>query len=151
MAKINLDDPRIAFGRVTIKVDGQEYMARTISYSDNMEFSDVEGNARMSAGTTDGVYKTDEGSLEVYAEEFAEIIEAFGEDFYGKRFEIGVAYEKQGSSKLTQDTLVKCRWTKRAANDQAGPDGLVRPMSFKPAYIKWNGKMPLKNMPAGAS
>lgn len=150
MPKIDTTDPRITFARVTITVDGSEILVKSISYGDGIQFGDVTGNAAMSLGTTDGAYAADEGSLDVYADEFAEILEKFGTKFYSKTFDISVAYEKKGSSKLTKDELIGCRWTKRGGNDQAGGDGLSRTLGFKPAYVKFNGKNPLDKMPTGA-
>lgn len=150
MPKIDIEDSRLSFARVTYKVDGVEYLAKSVTYGDGIEFADIEGNSQMSAGTSDGVYKADEGTIEFYADEFAQIMEAMGDKFYEKRFEVTAAYEKSGSSKLTADTLIGCRWTKRAVSDQSGPDGLTRSLSFKPAYIKMNGKNPLSKMPTGA-
>lgn len=150
--KIDIENPRITFARVTINIgDTKEVLCKSISYGDSIESSDIEGNARMSLGRTDGQYKTDEGSVELYADEFAVLVEALGDKFYEQTFEISVAYEKLGESKLTADTLVSCRFTKRSSNDQSGSDGLTRSLSFKPMYIKWNGKNPLSKMPTGAA
>lgn len=150
MPKIDITDPKITFARVTITTDGKETFAKSISYSDGTQFSQIEGNASMSLGTTDGLYAADEGTLSLYADDAADLIEAFGDKFYEKTFTISVAYEKSGSSKLTKDELIGVRWTKRSANDQSGGDGLTRDFSFKPAYIKWNGKNPRSKMPTGA-
>lgn len=148
--KLDTTDPRITFARVVITVDGSEILVKSISYGDGIQFSDVTGNAPMSLGTTDGAYAADEGTLDVYADEYAQILEKFGTEFYRKSFDISVAYEKDGSSKLTKDELIGCRWTKRGVNDQAGGDGLSRTLGFKPAYVKFQGQAPLKNMPTGA-
>ncbi|GGL15893.1 hypothetical protein [Deinococcus radiotolerans] len=151
MPKIDITDPRITFARVTINVDGEEIFAKSISYSDGTQFSQVEGNAGMSLGTTDGLYAADEGTISLYADEAAQVVEKFGDKFYEKTFTVSVAYEKSGSSQLTKDELIGVRWTKRSVNDQSGGDGLTRDFSYKPAYIKWNGKNPRSKMPAGAN
>ena len=148
--KIDVTDARLTFARVTITIDGSEYFAKSISYSDGMQFSEVEGNAQMSLGTTDGMYAADEGTIELYADEFAAIIDKHGDKFYEKSFDVSCAFEKKGQSKLTKDEIIGCRWTKRSANDTSGGDGLTRSLSYKPRYIKWNGKNPLSKMPQGA-
>lgn len=147
---IDVSDPRISFARVTITINGKEYLAKSISYSDGIQFSGVEGNAQMSLGTTDGMYSADEGTIELYADDFAALMTDMGAEFYSKSFDVSCAFEKSGSSQLTKDEIIGCRWTKRSANDQSGGDGLTRSLSYKPAYIKWNGVAPLKNMPTGA-
>lgn len=150
MPKIDIENPRITFARVVIKVDGSEILAKSIQYGDSVEFAQVEGNSRMSLGTTDGQYKADEASMELYADDAAELIERLGDKFYDKVFTVSVAFEKSGSSKLTQDELIGCRMTKRAVNDQSGSDALMRTFSFMPSYLKMNGKNPLSKMPTGA-
>lgn len=150
MPKIDITNPRITFARIKVEVDGKEILLKSVSYSDSMERSDIEGNARMALGVSDGMYKTEEGEIEVYADEFAEIVETFGDKFYDKDFDISVTYEKLGQSKLTKDEIIGCRWTKRGSDNQAGAEALTRKLSYKPSYIKWNGKNPLSNMPEGA-
>jgi hypothetical protein len=149
MAKLNTEDPRITYSRVTVKIKGKEYLAKSIAYEDSMAFGEIEGNSQMSLGTSDGMYSTSEQQIDFYADEFAEIMDDFGDGFYDERFEVTCAYEKSGDSKLTIDTLVACRWTKRMATN-TGSDALTRSLSYKPHYIKWNGKNPLKRMPTGA-
>ena len=150
MPKIDTKNPRLTFARIKIEVDGKEILARSISYGDSIERGDIEGNARMALGVSDGMYKTDEGELTVYADEYAEIVDAFGDKFFEKDFDVSVAYEKLGSSKLTKDELIGCRWTKRGVSDEAGGDALTRTLGFKPHYIKMNGRAPLSKMPEGA-
>ncbi|MFC5846737.1 hypothetical protein [Deinococcus petrolearius] len=150
MPKIDIENPRITFARLTVTVGSTEILLRSISYSDSMERGDIEGNARMSLGVTDGMYRTDEGEIEVYADEFAVLMDAFGDGFYEKSFDVSVAYEKIGSSTLTKDEVIGCRWTKRSSSNETGPDALTRSLSYKPLYIRWNGKNPLSKMPDGA-
>lgn len=151
MPKIDTTNPRLTFARIKIEVDGAEILVKSISYGDSIERSDVEGNARMALGVSDGMYKTDDGELSVYADEYAEIVDKFGDKFYEKDFDIAVTYEKLGSSKLTKDELKGCRWTKRGVSDESGADAVTRSLGFKPAYIKMNGKNPLSKMPDGAA
>lgn len=149
--KFDPNNDKIAFAQTTLKADGLELSCKQVSYGDSIEYADIEANSQMSLGTTAGVYRTDEGTLEIYADDFAELMEKYGPEFYSKRFEITNAYQKLGDSKLNIDTLVAVRFVKRSANDQTGPDGLSRTVAIKPFYIKWNGKDPLPNMPTGAS
>ncbi|MFC6592413.1 hypothetical protein ACFP81_10680 [Deinococcus lacus] len=156
MPKIDTKDPRLTFAQIKITVDTTEIFAKSISYGDSMDFADVEGNQQMSAGTTAGVYKADEASIELYLEEYAALLDAFKDNFYRTTFKVTVAYEYQlagiTGGKMKADELVACRWTKRAANDQSGADGLTRSLSFKPLYIKAGGHNPLPGaaMPQGA-
>lgn len=158
MPKIDIENPRMGFARIKIEVDGKEILCKSVSYGDSMERGNVEGNARMSLGVTDGMYKADECELELYMAEYAELIDAFGEKFYTKNFDVSIAFEKSGDGgsgnanegKLTKDELVGCRFTKRAAQDQSGTDGLTRRLTCQPTYVKFNGKNPLPTMPQGA-
>lgn len=142
-------EENVTHAQTTLKVDGKEYNCKARNYGDSLEIGEVEGASQMATGRTPGLYKTDDSEVELYAEDFAELMEAFGPDFYKKTFEITNAYTKLGDSKLTVDTLVKCRFTKRSAGDQAGGDALTRTVGIKPLYIKWNGKNPLNPMPKG--
>lgn len=142
-------DEQISFAQATLKIDGQEYNCKAKSYGDSLEIGEVEGASQMATGRTPGQYKTDDSEIELYADDFAALVEALGGDFYKKTFEITNAYEKLGDSKLTSDTLVRCRFTKRSASDQAGGDATTRTVGVKPLYIKWNGKDPLNPMPKG--
>lgn len=153
MPTIDIENPRITFARVTIHVDGKEILCKSISYGDSVERGDIEGNARMALGFSDGMYKTDDGEITVYAEDYATIIDAFGDKFYDKSFSVSVTYDAGtpagGGGKLTKDELMGCRWTKRGATNEAGGDALTRTLGFKPAYIKMNGRAPLSKMPTG--
>ena len=151
MPKIDVENPRITYARIKIEVDGKEYLCKSVSYGDSIERSDIEGNAQMSLGVSDGMYKTDDGEIAVFADEFAELVMAFGDKFFEKNFDVSVTYEKKGSSQLTKDELKGCRFTKRAVSDEAGADALSRSVGFKPAYIKFNGQNPLSKMPDGAA
>lgn len=148
--KFDPNNDKIAFMQTTLKAAGMELSCKQVSYGDSMEFAEIEANSQMSLGTTSGIYRTDESTLEIYADDFADLMDKHGEKFYSTRFEITNTYEKLGDSKLSIDTLVAVRFVKRSVNDQTGPDGLTRTVAIKPAYIRWNGKDPLPNMPAGA-
>jgi hypothetical protein len=124
-------------------------LVKAVDYSDSIEYSEIEGNARMSLGTSEGMYRTDEASMELYLAEFDEVQDTFAEKMYSKRFTVTAAYTIGGKTRT--DTLVGCRWVKRTASNQTGADALTRTLPFKPAYIKWNGKNPLEKMPAGAN
>lgn len=148
--KFSIDDDAIAFAQSTLKVDGKEYSIKTSSYGDSVERADVESNSQIAIAQTAGMYKTDDSALDMFADDFGQLMEDFGDKFYTKSFEVTNAYQKRGSSKLTIDTLVGCRFTKRSASDSSGADPMMRNIGFKPRYIKWNGKNPFPNMPAGA-
>lgn len=152
MPKIDTENPRLTFAQVRVEVKGLEILVKSVSYSDSMERSQIEGNAQMSLGVSAGMYKAEDGEIEVYADEFAELVEAFGDKFYTQSFDISVAFanENQGAGKLTNDKIIGCRWTKRGASDQAGSDALTRTLGYTPSYIQWNGKNPLPTMPNGA-
>lgn len=147
MAKFREDN--VTFAQAILKIDGLELNIKMKSYGDTMDIGDVEGASQMTTGRTAGQYKTDDCEVEMYAEDFAELVEKFGEEMYNKTFTVTNTYEKLGDSKLTQDELIKCRFNKRAANDQTGPDATTRTVGFKPVFIRWNGKNPLKTMPKG--
>ncbi|MDV6376369.1 hypothetical protein [Deinococcus arenicola] len=132
-----------SYAQAIMKLDGQEYAIKTKSYGDSVESTDIEGSSMMSIGRTQGAYKTDETSIEMYADDFAELIERFGEQFFLKTFTVTNTYMPASGSKLKQDELVRCRFTKRAASDSAGSDATTRTLSIKPVLIRWNGKNPL--------
>ena len=139
-----------SYANCTLTIRGKEYAAKAVSYGDNVERAEVEGASRMSLGQTQGSYKTDEAIFELFGPDFDRLMQDVGDGFYDlEPFEITNAYETLGQTKMTTDTLVKCRPLKRTANDQAGIDPLSRTVTLKPLYIKWAGKNPLKVMPKG--
>ncbi|MCD0156012.1 hypothetical protein [Deinococcus sp. 6GRE01] len=150
MPKIDIENSRLGFAQIRVEVDGKEILLKSVSYGDAMERSQIEGNAQMSLGMSAGMYKADDGEIEVYADEFAELVEAFGEKFYTKPFDISVTFEPEGTTKLTKDEIIGCRWNKRGVSDQTGSDALTRTLGYTAAYVKFGGKNPLPNMPDGA-
>lgn len=145
-------DVMTSYAQSILKIDGVEYSIKTKSYGDNVEFTDVDGSSAVSVGRTQGMYKTDEASIEMHADDYADLIEKFGEQFFLKAFTVTNTYLVTGTdSKLSQDELVRCRFTKRAASDSSGAEALTRTLSIKPLIIRWNGKNPLpaEMMPKG--
>lgn len=144
-------DTMTSFAQSILKIDGVEYSIKSKSYGDNVEFMDVDGSSAVSVGRTQGMYKTDEVSVEMHADDYADLIEKFGEQFFMKTFTVTNTYVVEGDSKLKQDELVRCRFTKRAASDSSGADALTRTLSLKPLIVRWNGKNPLPDalMPKG--
>lgn len=156
MPKIDTKDPALTFAQVRLTIDdNREIFAKSVSYGDGMEFADVEGNQQMAAGTTAGMYKTDEGTLELYLDDYADLLDAFGDEFYRQTFTVSVAYEYanvgRNEGKLKADILYGCRFTKRGSNYQSGSDGLTKSLSFKPLYVAEGGHNPLPSaaMPTG--
>lgn len=156
MPKIDTTDPALSYAQVRLSVDSiREIFAKSVSYGDGMEFADIEGNQQMAAGTTAGMYKADEGTLELYLDDYAELLELFGDEFYRKTFTVSVAYDYaaagRSDGKLQADELIGCRFTKRGSNYQSGSDGLTKSLGFKPMYVKEGGHNPLPSaaMPTG--
>lgn len=154
--KIDTENPRLTFAQIRLTVDTvKEILAKAIDYADGVEFADVEGNAAMAVARTAGIYRADECTLEVFLDEYKQILDAFGDEFFTKPFEVNVAYDYSGLNseyKISNDVLMGCRFTKRASSNQAGPDALTRTLSFKPMWIKSDGHLPLPAamMPTGA-
>ncbi|THF70503.1 hypothetical protein E7T06_07300 [Deinococcus sp. Arct2-2] len=148
MPKLDIENPRAGFASLVLNVDGKEFLVKSVSYSDGIDRGQIEGNARMSLGVSEGMYKAEESTLELYLAEYDEVMDAFADEFFNKAFTVTAAFESAGKTRT--DTLVGCRWTKRSSDNQSGPDALTRSLSFLPQYIKVNGKNPLKKMPTGA-
>lgn len=139
-----------SYANCTLMIGGEEYAAKAVSYGDNVERGEVEGASRMTMGQTQGAYKTDEATFELFGPEFDRLMGKHGDGFYDiEPFTVTNAYEKVGESTMQTDTLVKCRPLKRTASDQAGVDPLARTLIVKPLYIKFAGKNPLNPMPKG--
>lgn len=147
---MKFNEKMASYAQSTMHMDGQEYNIKAKSYSDSLETALVSGASQMAIGRTAGQYQAGEAEIEAYADDFAELMERLGDEFYEKDFEITNAYEKVGETKLTVDTLMMCRFIKREASDESGSaDALTRTLGVQPLYIKWNGKNPLKKMPKG--
>lgn len=151
MTKLDIKDPRLTFASLTLEVNGKEIMIKSVSYGDGLERGTVDGNARMALGVTEGLYKAEDGEIELYEKEFREMLDAFGEDFYEKDFDISAAYASKGTGgKTVKDEVIGCYWKNRGASHQSGTDGLVYKIGYSASYVKFGGKNPMKNMPDGA-
>jgi len=147
--KFSLDGEAASFVHTTLKIGNVEYTVKTYSYGDSIERGDVDGNSRIVLAQTAGIYKTDDSSLDMFADDFALLMDTVKATFYEASFTITNAYQKHGDSKLTIDTLLGCRFTKRGASDSSGSDPLMRNIGFKPRVIQWNGHNPFSQMPTG--
>lgn len=152
MPKIDTANPRITFARLKMALGKtNELLLKSVSYGDSMERGDIEGNAQMSLGVSAGIYKADDGEIEVYDDEYRQILEEFGDEFYDREFDITVTYEHANKpGDINTDVLVGCRFTKRGVSHSSGTDALTYTLGYKPAYVKFGNKAPLKNMPTGA-
>ncbi|GGR00301.1 hypothetical protein [Deinococcus ruber] len=148
MPTIDTANVRRGFASIKITIGTTEVIVKSISYGDGMDRGDIEGNARMSLGVSEGMYKADEATADLYMDDFDALMDAMKDGYYEDSFEVVVVIG-EGAGKTRTDTLKGCRMTKRAASDQSGPDALTRSVSFKPLYITVNGIAPLKNMPTG--
>lgn len=149
MPTLDTANVRRGFASIKITVGTTEVLVKSISYGDSMDRGDIEGNAQMALGVSEGMYKADEATMDLYMDDFDHLVDNMPNGWYETEFEVIIVIG-EGASKTRTDTLKGCRMTKRAASDQSGPDALTRSVSFKPIYISVNGKYPLKNMPQGA-
>lgn len=145
--RIDTKSDTIGFADIVLKLDGEEYYAKSISYGDSMEPGDVRGNSSMALGTTRGEYQTDTGDLELFAENFYALVEKHGNLFYVKKIPIiTVTYnflDENGNPRDPKnDELVGCKLTKRPAN-HSGADALTYTVGVKPMFVRWDGKDPL--------
>jgi len=147
MAKrtINTDSYAFSFSSITLKVDGEEYTVKEVSYNDGTEPSMVYGSHPVPLGMTRGPYKAD-GSCVMFREDFQALRAKLAADFYTKSFSVLVAYA-EGTGTVEQDELVGCRFNKRDSSNSQGADPSIVKLDLAVMYIKWNGVDPFATMP----
>jgi hypothetical protein len=122
-----------------------------INYKNTMEPGEVRGEGVQIIGRTRGELKS-EGSLELYLEEYHQLIEALSADGTGyleKSFEITVSYSEAGSAIIT-DRLIGCRVKGGDKGFSPGTDGLSVKCDLSIMFILENGKSPISD-PQGVS
>lgn len=95
-------------------------------------------------GRTKGDLKA-EGSLTTYLEEWKELLDALGDGYMEKSFDITVSYAEDGRPTVT-DKLRGCRIKKVEESHSQGTDGLTMKIDLHILWIEFGGKKPLKKM-----
>jgi hypothetical protein len=124
---------------------------KAVNYKNAMEPGDVRGEGVQVIGRTRGELKS-EGSLELYLEEYHQLIAALAADGTGyleKGFEITVSYSEPGSAIIT-DRLIGCRLKGGDKGFSPGTDALSVKCDLSIMYVIENGVHPISD-PQGVS
>ncbi len=120
-----------------------------VAYKNTLEPGDVRGLGVQLLGRTRGDLKS-EGSLELYLEEYNQLIAELGADgtgFLEKSFNIVVSYSEPNSAIIT-DKLIGCRLKGGDKGFSQGTDALTVKCDLSIMYIVENGLNPISD-PAG--
>jgi len=135
---------RFSWSSVEIKFDGKRYLGvKNVNYSQELAPGQVYGNHAQKLGRTRGELKP-EGSLEMYKEEADELIEALGDGYMEKNFDVPIVYSEFGRTKKV--VLHGCRIKKVDDSHSQGTEALTTKLELDVMWIERNGKKPLTNM-----
>lgn len=136
---------RYSWASARFQFDGNEYVdIKEITYSHTIDRGDVRGSGPQLLGFTRGEYKA-EGSVTFLKEGYDALLQAFGNGYLERVFDVAVSYAEEGQPTVT-DQLVGCRLGKAEKNPSQGTDALEVSCDLHITYILENGKKPLNNM-----
>lgn len=136
---------RYSYASIEADVNGKKFYGhKEISYSQDLEPGEVRGAHSQVLGRTKGDLKA-EGSLTTYLEEWKELLDALGDGYMEKSFDITVSYAEDGRPTVT-DKLRGCRIKKVEESHSQGTDGLTMKIDLHILWIEFGGKKPLKKM-----
>ncbi len=136
---------RFSFASVEVTYKGKRIpILKAINYTQEKMPGEVRGNHSQVVGRTRGDLK-DTGSMEVYEEEFDDLITSLGKGYMEQTFDIVASYAEEGQKTIT-DKLYGCIMTKVDKSHTQSTDGLVVKCDLHIMHIDLNGLNPLKKM-----
>lgn len=134
------------FSSIEANIKGKRIpLFKGISYDQELTHGEVRGNHPQLARITRGQLKHDGANLELYKEEWEEMLTAFGNGYMEARFDVVVTYAEDGMPTVT-DKLIGCKLSKVSNQHSAGDDGLTVKLDLVVMHIELNGFKPLKKM-----
>ena len=135
-----LDNVIPSWADIRLKVDGKELVGFTsVSFGDKIEDELVYGQGRIPRGRTRGKYTVDDGSISVHHDTLVEILDAFGDGWGDKRFEI-VEQITLGDGSVSTTVVENCRWKGAPGGGEEGTSAIVRELPFGYLRIRRDGK-----------
>jgi len=135
---------------VELKIKGKIYRrVKAISYQETLKPVKVYGTSADPIGRTRGMREA-EGDIEIYLDEFRQIVADIGPGFYETVFDVTVSYSETAVSTVT-DHLVAVRAEEVGASQSQSADALTRKLKLNILSIKWNGVDGLKKPLSGAA
>jgi hypothetical protein len=136
---------RFSFASIELNIKGKRIpVFKSINYSTDKTPGEVRGNHAQLVGRTRGDLK-DTCSLELYEEEFADVLAALGNGFMDQAFDIVVSYAEEGQKTIT-DKIFGCLFQKIDKSHTQGVDGLIVKCDMHVMRIDLGGKTALKKM-----
>lgn len=136
---------RYSYASIEADVNGKKFYGhREISYSQDLEPGEVRGAHSQLLGRTKGELKA-EASLTTYMEEWKELLDALGDGYMEKSFDITVSYAEDGRPTVT-DKLRGCRIKRVEESHSQGTDALAVKIDLHVLWIEFGNKKPLKKM-----
>jgi hypothetical protein len=135
---------------VEFKIKGKVYRrVKSINYQEELKPTKVYGTSADPIGRTRGMREA-EGDVEVYLDEFRQIVADVGAGFGELVFDVTVSYSETAVSTVT-DHLIGCRFEQVGASQSQSADALTRKLKLSTLSIKWNGVDLLKKPLSGAA
>ena len=126
------------YSSIEIDIDGTLFTGvKEVSFTQGLEPGEVRGTRAELIGRTRGEYSA-EGSMVVYAEEYAEIIAALGDGFMEKSFSVTMTYSD--TNVPTQvNRLIGCRITNVEGGGSQGTDPLEVSLDLSVFRVETDG------------
>lgn len=115
-----------------------------IKYSHSLEPGKVRGQNAEAFGRTRGEYDA-EGSLTMIKKVYVDLIQALGDGYLEKSFDITVMYNEENEDQVT-DKLFGCRIKKPETSSSAGQDATNVSVDLDVMRLEEGGLTPIKNM-----
>jgi hypothetical protein len=143
MAYPLINGARCSWADIEIKINRVRALAvQEITYNSKLEPGVVRGAGTRVLGRTRG-QEEHEGSITLLKEEAQELIDALGDGFGEKAFDIVVSYrlgDESTVAKYSQDTLLGCRIKSPDQSLQQGTDAVKVKFELSVMDVLYNGK-----------
>ena len=136
---------RYDWSSVEIDLGGKKYFGiKDISYKHSLEPGEVYGTHAQILGRTRGQYKS-EASITLFKEEYSDLLEALGDGYMERSFDIIINYADANQSIVT-DKVIGCRIKSADESHAQGTEALVVKLDLHVMMILEHGKKPINNM-----
>lgn len=137
---------RYSYSSIKLTVNGKQIVGhKEVSYKQSKEPGHVRGAHPEKLGRTQGDLEN-EASLSLYEEEWNELLDALGDGYMDKVFDITVVYAtNEDVTRIATDKILGCQIKDIDKSRSQGNEGLEVKLELDVMEIHLNGKKPLKS------
>lgn len=136
---------RYSFASIEADVAGRTVLGmKEIAYTETLEPGEVRGTGSQLLGRTAGDYSV-EPSMTMYREEWDDLLDALGEGYLRKSFDVKVTYADEGAPTKT-DRLVGCRIKSVEQSNSQGTDALEVKLDLHCMYLVRDERAGIPNL-----